>query len=87
MDRKNSLITALTYETDYLKKKLKSQERTSRKAVNYDLNKRFAQIPEIAAAHFKASQAAQRYLSHHARNLEDELFKLSLENMKFDFQV
>ncbi|KAM5349768.1 hypothetical protein ACJ41O_006273 [Fusarium nematophilum] len=90
MDRKNTMITALTYENEYLKKKLESQEPTGRKAVDYDPNERFARIPEIAAAHYKAAAAADRYKERHAPNLMDESLEMAsigLDNMQFDFQV
>ncbi|KAJ3454606.1 hypothetical protein MRS44_013206 [Fusarium solani] len=90
LDRKNTMIAALQFRMTFLEEKLKSKETTGRKAVDYDPNKTFARIPEIAVAHFEAIQAASRYEEAHGPNLYDEameIARMEKESMYINFQL
>lgn len=57
LGQKNILIATLEQKVNSLEKKLELQKLSSRKAVEYNHNKRFAWIKEIAYAKWEAEEA------------------------------
>lgn len=70
-NEKNAFIAMLLHKVNFLERKLKSKQRTRRKAVNCDPNRTFARIPEIAYARWEAEKAPKEYRDKQARNLQD----------------
>ncbi|KAK5998200.1 hypothetical protein PT974_00572 [Cladobotryum mycophilum] len=90
LDRKNTMIAALTQRTNFLEAQLASREPTGRKAVEKDPNETFATIPEIAKAHFEAKQAAAKYEAEHGPTLAEdalEIARMNRESMMYEFQL
>lgn len=73
-----------------LRKKLETSKPQGQKAVKNDPNRVFARIPEIAQAHYEASQAASRYQQRHGPNLAQEAMEIAQaekDSMYIEFQL
>ena len=67
--RLNTMIATQAYEINFLKEKLKAQKPTSKEAVDYDPNERFARIREIAYTQYEAERAPERIRDRDAPKL------------------
>ncbi|ODA77625.1 hypothetical protein RJ55_07254 [Drechmeria coniospora] len=72
IDERNSLISSLKTENDYLKAKIEAVKPAGRKAVKTNPNETFASIPAIVKARTKAREAPRRYEERHSANVQEE---------------